>query len=167
METVIDLLQKVTIALLLIALLIASLLVISILEIDLFDWELGRIVLSERVLSGIITIIASIVAIAFPISLTMVTSTKGSEFDDNEFAESFYKEKAYVSMRRIIYILIPIAIIPLFDQTHSTIKILAVMILIYVLRIFKNFIKTVETYSSDFPTHYLEKVKDQLNGIIK
>ncbi|MEQ9169559.1 MAG: hypothetical protein RIE55_00880, partial [Marinoscillum sp.] len=72
--------------------------------------------MNENYYSGLITIIASIVAIALPLSISVITQQKDDIFNSNEMADSFYEEPTYKRIKLAVLLLILLSIFSYFKS---------------------------------------------------
>ncbi len=106
--------------------------------------------MNENYYSGLITIVASIVAIALPLSISVITQSKDDQFNSKEMADSFYSERRYRSVKNSVFLLMILLVLSYFDEISLFLVIPTTLATLFVLYEFYRFMKLVEGYVSDF-----------------
>lgn len=129
--------------------------------------ELGglRLDMNENYYSGLITVIVSIVAIALPLSISVITQSKEENFNSKEMADSFYKERRYRSIKQSIFILMVLVILSYFRALSLFLVVPTTVLTLYVIYQFYKFMELIEGYVSDFAGMVISQEKRNIDEI--
>lgn len=125
------------------------------------------ITINENFYSGLITIIISLIALALPLSVNAITANQDKRFANNEMAESFYRNVNYKIIKNSVILLIILLIISYFKQPNPYLTGLLTIAVIVVLIVFVGFMKTVESYVSNFPSILIKEEKENIDEILR
>ncbi len=124
-----------------------------------------KIDMNENYYSGLITIVSSIVAIALPLSISVITQQKEENFNSNELADSFYQESSYIRIKLAVYLLILLAILSYFKSLSVFLVIPSSTVVLYVVYEFYKYMGVIEKYVSDFAGMIINAEKRRINEI--
>jgi uncharacterized membrane protein len=123
--------------------------------------------INENYYSGLIAIIVSLFALALPLAVNAITANQDKRFSNNEMGASFYKNKEYLFMKRIVLPLIAVTLFSYFKKNSFWIDGLTSGTLIYVLIRFGKFMKVVEGYVANFPNILLQEEKQKIRKTLE
>lgn len=132
-----------------------------------FSLKIGNICwnMNENYYSGLITIVVSIVAIALPLSISVITQSKDDQFNSKEMADSFYSERRYKAVKNSIFLLIILLGLSYFNSVSPFLVIPTTLATIIVLYHFYKFMDLVEGYVSDFHQMVITREHRDWDGI--
>jgi len=121
--------------------------------------------MNENYYSGLITVIASIVAISLPLSISVITQSKEENFNSKEMADSFYRERRYKRIKWSIIPLMILVILSYFKTLTLFIVLPTTILTIYVIYQFYKYMDVVESYVSDFAGMVISQEKRKIDEI--
>ena len=127
--------------------------------------EISSWCMNENHYSVLVTVVVSIVALALPLSISVVTQSKDQNFNSEEMARYFYNEPRYLAVKRSVITLAVLVCLSYFQEVWFPIVIITTLMTIYVLWEFYHFMNLVEKYVSDFAGIVIEREKERINGI--
>lgn len=132
-----------------------------------YTLEIGsfNLTMNENYYSGLITIVASIVAIALPLSISVITQSKDDQFNSKEMADSFYSEPRYKSVKNSVFLLMVLLVLSYFDSISLFLNIPTTLVTLFVIYEFFRFMTLVEGYVSDFAQMVITREHRQWDGI--
>lgn len=125
-----------------------------------FSWDMN-----ENYYSGLITIVVSIVAIALPLSISVITQSKDDQFNSKEMADSFYNERRYKAVKNSVFLLMILLGLSYFNSVSAFLVIPTTLATIIVLYHFYKFMDLVEGYVADFSQMVITREHRDWDGI--
>lgn len=126
----------------------------------------GSLTINENYYSGLITLIVSLIALALPLSVNAIAANQDKRFANNEMADSFYKNPNYRIIKYSVILLIVLLITSYFKEPNILLTISLTIAVIIILLIFIDFMKTVESYVSNFPNILIKEEKENIDEIL-
>lgn len=125
----------------------------------------SQLEVNDNYYSGLVAVVAGIVAIALPLSISVITASKEkSKISSKELADTFYSEKAYKKMKHCIGYLAVVVVFSYFKSGSPFVFIPATLITLYVIYAFYKYLIVVELYVKDFAGMMVAKEQENLNG---
>lgn len=128
--------------------------------------EYGNSFLTLDNLGSYLSVMTGIVALLFPISLSIISDAKGEYFNSEEVSTIVFKHWTYIGLKVIIGLMIIVTIVSFFNVVHSFFLILTFLIIIGSLVFLFFFFKRLEKIIRDFSLLVRQEEKRVINELI-
>jgi len=126
------------------------------------DWSL-----SDENVGACLSVLSTIIALLFPISLSIINDAKGKYFSSQEVTSVVFKQYEYKGLYVILFVLITFTIISFWEPIPKWVLFLMLCVITGTLVFLYFFFKNLEKIISDFSQLVRKKEKSNIKKMLK
>lgn len=129
--------------------------------------EMGTYSLTDKNIGTYLGVLTGIVALLFPISLSIISDSKGKYFSSQEVTEVMFKQCEYKGMYYLIVLLIALTIVSFWEPLPKLLIVLMLIAMIGSLVFLFFFFRKLEDVISDFSQLVRKEEKSNIQKLLK